>query len=266
MVRANGNIFYDVGDENFTITAPEQVRVAGKVWLEGPFNGSLMSDDLRSLGLIPTTEPYSALDFEQVGTGGGETCNAAVLATTGANAIVDWVRLELRSAGAPATIVAARQALLQRDGDIVDVDGSSSVVFDVPAGNYHVAVRHRNHLGCMTAGTVSLSGTAATVNFRSPSTAVYGTEARQITGDERLLWMGNAMVDGKLSYTGAQNDRDPIVLRIGGDPTAVAQGYFTEDCTMNGSVQYTGAANDRDPILLNIGGVMPTQTRQEQLP
>lgn len=266
MVRANGNVFYDVSDQNFTITAPQQVLVAGKVWLEGPFNGTQMNDDLRILGLIPTTEPYSALNFEQIGTGGGEACNAAVFAITGANAIVDWVRLELRSAASPATIIAARQALLQRDGDIVDVDGSSPVAFEVPAGNYHVAVRHRNHLGCMTATAIGLTGSATTVNFTSPSTTTYGTDARQIAGTQRMLWMGNARVDGKLSYTGAGNDRDPIVLRIGGDPTGMVQGYFTEDSSMDGKVRYTGTDNDRDPILVNIGGTMPTQIRQEQLP
>ncbi len=267
MVRANGNIFYDVSDVDFTITAPEQVLVAGKAWLQGPFNGSLMNDDLRSLGLIPTMEPYTALGFDQVGTGGGETCSPTVFNTTGANAIVDWIRLELRSASTPATIVATRQALLQRDGDIVDVDGSSPVAFDVPAGNYHVAVRHRNHLGCMTFGAINLAGTTTTVDFTSPSTGTFGTEARQTAGNERLLWMGNAWVDGKLSYTGAENDRDPIILLVGGNnPTGMIQGYFPEDCTMDGAVQYTGEGNDRDPILLNIGGVMPTQTRQEQLP
>ena len=266
MVRANGNVFYDVNDQDFTITTPEQVLVAARAWLEGPFTGSLMYDSLRSNGLIPTAEPYTALGFIQVATGGGEICSPAVLATTGANAIVDWVRLELRSANSASTIVATRQALLQRDGDIVDVDGNSPVVFNVPVGSYYVAVRHRNHLGCMSFGTISLTGAATAVNFTSSSTSVYGSDARQVAGNERLLWMGNARVDRKLSYTGSQNDRDPIILRLGGEPLGMVQGYFSEDCNMDGTVRYTGAANDRDPILLNIGGVMPTNSRQEQLP
>ena len=29
---------------------------------------------------------------------------------------------------------------------------------------------------------------------------------------------------------------------------------------MDGPVKYTGAGNDRDPILTNIGGVVPTNT------
>jgi hypothetical protein len=31
-------------------------------------------------------------------------------------------------------------------------------------------------------------------------------------------------------------------------------------------VQYVGTGNDRDPILVNIGGSVPTALRNEQLP
>ncbi|MBZ0207431.1 MAG: hypothetical protein K8H89_14005 [Flavobacteriales bacterium] len=266
MVRANGNVFYDMSDQDFTITAPEQVLVNAKVWLEGPFSGGQMNDDLRIAGLIPTSEPYTALGFTQVGNGGGESCAPSVLNATGANAIVDWVRLELRAAGSSSAIVATRQALLQRDGDIVDVDGTSPVAFVVPAGNYHVAVRHRNHLGCMTVNAISMGAVATTVDLAAPATATFGTDARKSLNGERLLWMGNAHVDNKLSYTGAQNDRDPIINRIGTDPTISMPGYYTEDCNMDGVVRYTGSLNDRDPILVNLGGSIPTTIRLEQLP
>jgi hypothetical protein len=35
---------------------------------------------------------------------------------------------------------------------------------------------------------------------------------------------------------------------------------------MDGWVRYTGAANDRDPILLNVGSTTPNGVRQQQLP
>jgi hypothetical protein len=35
---------------------------------------------------------------------------------------------------------------------------------------------------------------------------------------------------------------------------------------MNGNVRYTGGFNDRDPILVNIGGTSVTSQRYEQLP
>ena len=85
-----------------------------------------------------------------------------------------------------------------------------------------------------------------------------------------VLWAGNCYRDGavnQLKYTGTSNDRDPILVRIGGVvPTSVVNGYFPEDVTLDGSVKYTGSANDRDPILVNVGGVVPTNTRVEQLP
>jgi len=39
-----------------------------------------------------------------------------------------------------------------------------------------------------------------------------------------------------------------------------------EDANLDGQVKYTGASNDRDPILVNIGGTVPTNTRVQQLP
>jgi hypothetical protein len=35
---------------------------------------------------------------------------------------------------------------------------------------------------------------------------------------------------------------------------------------LDGTVRYTGADNDRDPILLNIGGNVPSAVANEQLP
>ncbi|MBK7383621.1 MAG: hypothetical protein IPI81_09835 [Flavobacteriales bacterium] len=74
--------------------------------------------------------------------------------------------------------------------------------------------------------------------------------------------------NNELKYTGSFNDRDPILLAIGGSiPTAVLSGqYRKEDVNMDGEVKYIGAGNDRDPILQNIGGSVPTNTRVGQLP
>lgn len=272
MVRANGNIFYDVSNVNFTITAPVVLRVSPKLWLEGPYvdAAGLMHDSLRVKGLVPLTEPYTALGYAHVG-GGGETTTSGVLAVSGSNAIVDWVVIELRSSGSPATVVATKSALVQRDGDVVGTDGTSAVQFSVAAGSYYVAVRHRNHLGCMTAATVALSSTTTTVDMRSlASGSIYGTNARKAVGTTNVLWQGNALRDtplGTLAYTGGNNDRDAILVRVGGTtPNQVVNGYFLEDTNMDGAVRYTGAANDRDPVLVNVGGSTPNNTRVEQLP
>lgn len=241
--------------------------LSAQVFLEGPYGtGPSMSDALRAAGSVPTTEPYTALGFVQAGGGGGETTTAAVLAATGTNAIVDWVFLELRSPAPAYTRVATRCALLQRDGDIVDTDGSSAVRFNV-SGPYHVVVRHRNHLGIMSSGTVQFSSTLATADFRTASTATYGTEARRTIGTAQVMWAGDCTSNGEVLYSGSGNDRDPVLSRIGGAvPTNSVSGYYREDVNMNGSVLYTGSGNDRDIILQNIGGVVPTNNRLQQVP
>jgi len=155
--------------------------------------------------------------------------------------------------------------VLARDGDIVDVDGTSPVLFDLPVSDYFVAVRHRNHLGCMTYGVVSV---ADTVDFTTSDLITWGVDARKaLPNGAMALWEGDVTGDGEVKYTGANNDRDPILQAIGGVvPTNVSPGYNAADCTMDGTVKYTGGSNDRDPILQNVGGVVPTATRLEQLP
>ena len=250
-------------------TSSANVQLAADVLLEGPFNSGtgLMNDDLRVLGLIPLTEPYTTLGFAQVAGGGGESTTNTVLNVSGSNAIVDWVRVELRSSVTPSTVLATRQGLLQRDGDIVGTDGTSALSFNIGGGNYYVAVRHRNHLGTMTAGTMALSGIAATVEFDIPTTPLYGVNPVKTVGSVQVLRMGNTQVDGTLKYVGTSNDRDPILVRVGGTtPNNTSTGYFVEDANLNGVVQYIGVGNDRDPILVNVGSTVPNGTLTEQLP
>lgn len=243
------------------------VRLGVQVFLEGPYgSGPQMSDALRSASLLPLGEPYTGLGFTHVG-GGGETTSPAVLAVTGSNAIVDWVVVELHGPAPGYSTVATRSALLQRDGDVVDVDGSSPVAFTVASGPYHVAIRHRNHLGVMSASPITLGSTSVTLDLRSTTTLTFGAEAQRSIGTVRAMWTGDCNGDGSVLYTGAGNDRDLVLSRIGGTvPTSSISGYWPEDVNLDGNVLYTGSGNDRDPILQVIGGVVPTNIRSGQLP
>lgn len=251
------------------LAVPNTLAVSPKVWLDGAYDdvAGTMRDDLRATSRIPNSEPYTALGFTQAAGGGGETVSNAVLNITGSNAVVDWVLVELRDAASPHAILATRCALLQRDGDIVDADGSSPVLFPLSPGNYRVAVRHRNHFGIMSNATVALGSTTTVVDFRTNATSTWGTNARKSINGAMAMWAGNTHVDRSLLYTGEDNDRDPILVVIGGVvPTGVVSGYYLEDVNLSGDVKYTGIANDRDLILLNIGGVVPTNSLTEQLP
>lgn len=255
--------------DGYDPNASPQVLVAVRAFLEGPYNSTTtrMNSALRDLGLIPTVEPCTGLGYTHVG-GGGETTTPPVLSVTGANAIVDWVVLELRSNADAANVIATRCALLQSDGDVVATDGVSPVSIGAPAGSYRLAVRHRNHLGVMTSGAIVLGSSAASVDLSNGSTPIAGgTEATRLVGSRRVLYAGDALWDGVLRYTGAGNDRDRLLTRIGGlVPTATSSGYLPEDINMDGVVRYTGASNDRDIILQNIGGTVPTATRSDHIP
>ncbi|MBK9629235.1 MAG: hypothetical protein IPO56_16475 [Flavobacteriales bacterium] len=80
--------------------AGQKILVSAKVFLQGAYdtNTGLMRDDLRSAGLIPLQEPYTALGYEMNGIpmAGGDVIDPSVLEVTGPDAIVDWVILELR--------------------------------------------------------------------------------------------------------------------------------------------------------------------------
>ena len=245
-------------------------RLSARVLLGGPYNtvSALMNDGLRAASLIPASEPYTAAGFVQHGSGGGEQVSPAALAVTGNNALVDWVFVELRSATTPQQVLSTRCALVQRDGDVVDADGTSPVRLSAVPGNYHVAIRHRNHLPVMTLDPVALGPTAVTLDFINGTAATYGTEAQRLNGSVRHLWPGDATVNHQVKYTGSGNDRDPILIAVGSTTpnNTLANQYNPKDVNMDGSVKYTGTNNDRDPILVTVGSTTPNNVRAAQLP
>jgi len=246
-----------------------RVRLNIKAFLQGPWTTGTpaMTDGLRTGGWIPASEPYTALGYPVVAGAGGETVAPAVLAVTGANAIVDWVYLQLRDKNTNTLVVASCRALIQRDGDIVATDGVSPVTFYRPSDNYFLSVQHRNHLSILTLNAIALTDTPVSVNLTNGTVATYGTNAQRISGAARMLWAGDVTDNDVIKYAGSANDRDPILTLIGGSvPTATTTGYHPHDVTLDGTVKYAGSNNDRDVILQNIGGSVPTATRNAQMP
>ena len=256
-------------DEVLTVVGSSFGLLSAKAFLQGPFNPtlSLMSDALRTQSLIPSTQPYGSLsDFAYTGT---ESVAASVLTVSGNNAIVDWVLLELRSASSPSTIIARRAALIQRDGDIVDTDGTSAVAFSglTLGTNYHVAVRHRNHLGVMTATPVAISSTVSTVNFTSNSTANFNVSSpyAQYTFTNgtstgiRTMWAGNASGDDMVIFQGPDSDVDYVFSNVFlapgntlGDANFIRTNYLRTDLNLDGNTIYQGPDSDTDLVFFNI--------------
>lgn len=244
------------------------ISLSAKVFLQGsfPFGGNLMYDSLRSKELLPLTEPYTDHSgFNHVGEGGGEQTTTAVLQTTGNDAIVDWVFVELRSATDLAQVISTRAALVQRDGDIVDTDGISMLTFSSTSpASYFIAVRHRNHLGAMTANPYALSITPTLVDFTTlndiGTNGVHAQKDLLGNGSVWGLWTGNTTYDKFEIFQGIDNDPNSIFFDVTFDPENTdflanyikGPVYSNADVNMDGQVIFQGPNNEPNYIFFNV--------------
>ncbi|PZF73443.1 hypothetical protein DN068_08620 [Taibaiella soli] len=236
--------------------------------LQGNGGGTIMRDNLRQNALIPLAQPYnttSSTRFKQVG-GGEETTNSTVLnVNAGTNsAVVDWVLIELRSGSKADSVVHTVSALIERNGHVVGADGNQLGVM-LPPGTYYVSVKHRNHLGVMTATPVVISGQANTIDFTT--TATYGSGAQiQVSPGVYAMWMGDVNRDGKIYFTAPGNDRDAQLVQLSGNQFGYITTYQTADINMDGQSYYTAPNNDRDLLLAAPLSGLEFGFIQEQLP
>lgn len=243
------------------------IYVSPHVLLAGPYQLStgLMHDSLRTNHLIPLTELYSSppLNWGQIAYPGGETTNAAVLAVTGSNAIVDWVYLELRSASNASNIIATKRALLQRDGDVVsELDGVSPVFFaNHYPGNYYLSIKHRNHLGVMTDVPYALDNSTTLIDFATIAVwnnPLISNLPRRLVDNKWLLHCGDVNMNKNVKYNGYGNDKDPILNAVGvATPNATVTGYRQEDVNLDAKVRYNNQDNDRGVLLNSVGANTP---------
>ncbi|MFM2385836.1 MAG: hypothetical protein RL660_593 [Bacteroidota bacterium] len=243
------------------------IKLAPRALLGACYDASTLAcrDSLRTKNLVPLTQPYGSGSYGTLVHAGSEATTSAALGVAGANAIIDWVLIEFRSASNPSLVLATRAALLQSDGDIVEVDGASDVEVGIVPGNYYVSVHHRNHLPVMTATALALSGTSTAIDFTSTATSNFlhtdyrsnGSFAAQSTvGAKRMLYAGNCHIGNSSSKTlltyNATSNSDRVALLQA--TTSISSGniYSVFDCDMNGNVQFNGLAPDRLVILRSV--------------
>ncbi|MEM9544650.1 MAG: Ig-like domain-containing protein [Bacteroidota bacterium] len=293
------NIVYTICDDNtesFCTNATIHLLVLNdmsirlRVYLEGALinNGGeetqagipLMRDDLRvspytGENYIPLTDPYTYdhdpfIDTENkfVKMGPGMLSNNLTIAdslkvfsVSGENAIVDWVHVEIRSKEDSTQIMATRSGLVQRDGDVVDLDGVSNLRFqNVQVDSFYVVVKHRSHLGVMS----ELITSDDIIDFTDPNFPVFNFgntygNGLDYTGLSRknsvafgfsALWAGDFDSNGKVKFTNPGDDQNILYLGVLlSSPDFLinynnAYGYFTGDFNMDGKAKFTNPGDD----------------------
>jgi hypothetical protein len=199
----------------------------------------------------------------------------SVFNVTGENAIVDWIFVELRDKNDYTSTVATRAGLLQRDGDIVDLDGTSPLFFDnVDPDFFFIVIRHRNHLGVMTKYPVTIDEMADLIDFSSVDTPVFdfgntnnqfnysGLAQKNIMVENEelmVLWGGDFDSDGVICYIANNSDINILQTEVAGFDLNLnpdykvnysgSVGYLQSDFDMNGQAKFTAPDDDRNLVL-----------------
>ncbi len=282
------------------------LAVGARAFLQGAYQApittvGLMNDALRLLPFgpasstanFPQDDPYRqtaySTSFPHFGNLITETIpNSGVIGaqTIPGNNIVDWVFLELRDlvASPNNNVIQTRSALIQRDGDIVDVDGVSPVTFNgLIDGNYIITVRHRNHFGLSLEIAAAKNFTETkSLAFSAPKVAdlmaatdadLFGNNIAFTTlgmpASVKALWGGNANTgtlaeNARIKYAGLGSELNTILLQVTSFPTnptgiysfTGAIGYFSGDCNMNRNVRYV-TSSDGNIVFANILSLSP---------
>ncbi len=176
------------------IEVGESRKLFAKVLLEGPYNSSTGEMETALSELIPTQNPYSQAPYNYTG---GDFVDEIP------NDVVDWVLVELRT-GTPGTTVsqtnvsATRAAFLLKDGSIAELDGTPGLGFGRLAigENYHIVVRHRNHLDIISRFPI-VGGPVMNYDFT--------TNVNTVAGDLQQSELGNnkaGMISGDFNSDG----------------------------------------------------------------
>jgi hypothetical protein len=250
----------------------EAAYVVTKVFLQGAMSGSTMTNTLRNLNLIPLSQPYTSAPWNYTGT---ET-----VASIPAN-VTDWVLVELHDATTPSVVISTRAAFVKNDGSVVDLDGVSPVSFNdtvpsiitpVATGNYHVVIKHRNHMPVRTTAVQALSKSSTLFDFTTSQANAYQNPAVTVNAAMKdmgsgiyAMWAGNVNGNVNVRYSGLSNDLAALLAVLGGSQSTVLSNvYNNADLNMNGVVRYSGINNDNAFLLAVLGGNQASIFTQHQ--
>jgi hypothetical protein len=216
-------------------------------FLEGPYNGSTMSNNLNSAGLIPLTQPYNTNTTAKWYYTGTESVLSVPSNAT------DWILVELRDAVSASTAtgstrIAQRAAFVLDNGTIVATDGSSMLKFYTSfANNPYVVLWHRNHLGILSNNPMNQPATGVyTYDFTTGSGQAYLNGQKDLGSGVYGMYGGDAAPDGLI------DSGDKSVWKN----EAGTAGYLQSDFNMDTQVDN----NDKNDVWV------PNETTGTQVP
>ncbi len=225
-VAINGfgnNLFID--NVNVSGSAAVGVRVEAVLLLEGAYNNGNqnMNTNLSANNWLPLNQPFNAAPWNYGGTESVVSFPPNV---------VDWVLMDVLDVN--GNLMARKAALLQNNGTVLNLDGTTGVLFTsgLSIGNtYRLLVRHRNHVAVVGSNTVVLPNTNTPYNFTFPANVDGGTKQLADVGNGNYaLRAADADANGVVNY----QDYNQFILQNG-----QSNGYFLSDFNLDGFVNFS---------------------------
>ncbi|MCD4737282.1 MAG: hypothetical protein K8R53_14660, partial [Bacteroidales bacterium] len=199
-----------------------------KLYLEGPFNGLEMGTALNNNNYIPLNQPFNTAPWNYSG-------SESVPSIPNPD-IVDWVLLELREVNGDAsqatgsTTIIRQAIFVNKNGQLVDLDGTSLLIFNLQvADNLYAVIWHRNHLGIMSGMPLNLNGITYSYDFTQAAGYTFG-------GNLGI----SKVADGIYGMTSGDGDSDGQIGNLDKNdiwiPQAGYSGYNPGDFSMDGQV------------------------------
>ncbi len=196
-----------------------QLYARAKAFLQGPYqSGGSMEHNLAAV--LPLTSPYNPEH------------GVDALPDVAPHFIVDWVYLQLRTS-ATGPVEKSQSAFLLENGELADLAGNPVLVFaECSATDYYIILRHRNHLGIMSASahTLALTPDAAPLIDLSLPGSVYGGNQAGVKQVEPGVL---AMVSGDADQSGSVLPSD---LNLHWRVQTGLYGYLAADFDLSGAV------------------------------
>ena len=211
-------------------SSPDTPELDATILLEGAYDtGSQMAVPTDFEEAVPLNQPYTDPHFD------GTPLDYDGIESVGSlpAGVVDWILVSLRTSPDASDEVAGalRAAFVKTDGSIIGLDGSPLAFTGVAAGDYHVIVRHRNHLAVMSRNALAFGAAPVTVDFTSDTTVAHvedGPPMKEVSSGVWAMAAADADADGQVTV--------PDFNSWLAASKIAATGYVVEDFDMDGQV------------------------------